>query len=306
MTTDQADERTRERAIETVEGLQEHAAQLAALASALGDQRATTAEEAYRLDSLRAAVLDRLPVDPVALLAGAWPQRAPLSGALASRLGQAAAAAGNAVPAWSAQRDEVIVAQGEASAMTGRALAERVVPGCADLAERLAAGGAILDVGTGIGAVAVALAEAFGQASVTGIDIAPRPLEIARERLDHSADAGVRARVAYREQDVLALPDEPVYDLAWLPAPFLPAAILDDALRRVMAAVRAGGWIVVGTNSDRPGGPPPGAAWLAALAGGSAETASQAEARLQALDAASVQRFPTVPGGPVLVAGRVA
>lgn len=306
MTTQHAHEPARERAPEVLAILEEQAAQLAALSSALGDERVATPDEAYRLDPLRAAVLDLLPVDPVAMLAAAWPQRTPRSRAIGSRLGQAAAAAGNAVPAWSAQRDEVVIAQGEASAMTGRALAERIVPACAGLPERLAAGGAILDVGTGIGAVAVALAEAFGQAIIIGIDVAPRPLEIAHERLAGMADARVRERVTFREQDVLALGDEQVYDLAWVPAPFLPAEILDDALRRVMAAMRTGGWIVVGTNGDSPGGPPAGAAWLAALAGGSAETASQAEARLRALDATSLQRFPTVPGGPVLVAGRVA
>jgi methylase of polypeptide subunit release factors len=76
-------------------------------------------------------------------------------------LGQLAAAASGTVTSWSDQTDEVMIAQGEASARVGQFISARVVPSCDGLAERLSGGGAILDVGTGIGALATALAEAF-------------------------------------------------------------------------------------------------------------------------------------------------
>src|SRR5262249_31549293 len=144
------------------------AVELSAVAAALSDERALSPENAYRRDPLRAAVLDGLTGDPVALLTGMWPTRAERSralandlGGLASDLGQAAAAARGDVSSWSDQSEAVLVAQGEASAVIGRLLAGTIVPANADLAERLGAGGRVLDVGSGIGVIAVVLAEAF-------------------------------------------------------------------------------------------------------------------------------------------------
>lgn len=93
--------------------------------------------------------------------------------AVAARLGslrQAVAAAareGNdrANEGWAGQDEEVLPNQGRASAATGHALATKIVPQLTGLADRLDAEGArVLDVGTGVAALAVALAQAFPRA----------------------------------------------------------------------------------------------------------------------------------------------
>jgi methylase of polypeptide subunit release factors len=226
-----------------LQAARQSAAGVAAIASLLGDERAETLEQARRLAPLRAALIDALPGTGASgrteWLAELWEHRAPLSQALRSMLGQLAAAASGTVTSWSDQTDEVMIAQGEASARVGQFISARVVPSCDGLAERLSGGGAILDVGTGIGALATALAEAFPAASVIGIDIADRPLQIARQRLNQREPA-LQQRVRYAEQDIIALRDINVYDLIWLPAPFLPSDKLNEALAVSASALREG------------------------------------------------------------------
>ncbi|NUR31551.1 MAG: SAM-dependent methyltransferase, partial [Catenulispora sp.] len=83
----------------------------------------------------------------------------------------------DAEPSWAQHDDQVLLHQGRASAMTGQALATKVVPALPGLAERLAhPGSKILDVGTGVAALALALAEQFPAAAVTGVDVLPRAL----------------------------------------------------------------------------------------------------------------------------------
>ncbi len=226
-----------------------------------------------------------------------------------SSLRQAVAAAaheGNDIAGggWAGQEDEVLLNQGRASAATGRALATRVVPRLTGLADRLdVAGSRILDVGTGVAAIAVALAREFPRAHVLGIDILDRVLDLARVEM---ADAGEAAeRVSLRLLDVAEVDERSAYDLVWLPAPFLPEAVLDAALPRMADALVPGGWIVVGTN---PASPDPlrqaVGRWTAVRNGGNAYDTDRMAEALTSSGLQEVRRFPTVPGGPVLVAAR--
>ena len=225
-----------------------------------------------------------------------------------SSLRQAVAAATGRpgdVAGWADQDDEVLRNQGHASAATGRAIATRVVPALPGLAEHLAVPGSrVLDVGTGIAALALALAEAFPRAEVVGLDVFEHVLELARAEL---ADAGTEAagRVTLRHGDVADLTEQSAYDLAWLPAPFLSEAALDQALPRLVEALRPGAWLVVGTG-QAPTDPlrRAVAGWNAVRTGGNAYDTGRMAQALAAQGLQDVREFPTVPGGPVLVAAR--
>ncbi|MEU3986690.1 class I SAM-dependent methyltransferase [Streptomyces sp. NPDC026672] len=206
---------------------------------------------------------------------------------------------------WADQADEVLLHQGRASAATGRALATRVVPQLAGLAERLdSPGGRVLDVGTGVAALALALAEAFPRAGIVGVDVLRRALDLARTELS-GADPSVAGRVSLRLLDVAELADPAAYDLVWLPAPFLSEDALRTALPRLIDALRPGGWIVTGTN---PAASDPlrqaVARWTAVRGGGNSYDTDRMAETLAAAGLNEVRRFPTVPGGPVLVAAR--
>jgi len=210
-----------------------------------------------------------------------------------------------AASTWERHDDDVLLHQGRASAATGRAIATRVVPALPGLAERLAQPGSrILDVGTGVAALALAVATSFPQAELVGIDVLPRVLDLARTELAE-ADPAVASRITLRLEDVGALDEQAAYDLIWLPAPFLSNAALESSIPRVHAALRPGGWVIAGTN------PAPDhplrravAAWTADLNGGNSGDTDVIGTLLRAAAFSGEQRFPTVAGGPVLLAAR--
>jgi SAM-dependent methyltransferase len=292
---------------------------LAAVVGTLRDTLTAPLPEVLAADPQRTAVLesvglvhrdgDGFSAHPSLLHADAATARSAMEARLGS-LRQAVAAAGPDLSAgpgggWAAQSDEVLLNQGRASAATGRALGTRIVPRLAGLAERLATPGSrILDVGTGVGALAQALAEQFPQARVEGIDVLDRALDLARTELA-AADPRTAARVSVRRQDVAELAEAGAYDLLWLPAPFVSEGALNAALPRLAAALVPGGWLVAGTN-------PPSAdalrrsvgRWTAVRNGGNSYDTARMTAALEAHGLTETADFPTVPGGPVLVAAR--
>ena len=103
----------------------------------------------------------------------------------------------------------------------------------------------ILDVGTGVGLLAIAMARRWPDTNVVGVDIWEPALERAR---DHVAEAGLGDRIEIRNQDITALDERDRYDCAFLPAPFLPADVLAAAIPRVIEAVKPGGLVSIGTQ----------------------------------------------------------
>lgn len=115
----------------------------------------------------------------------------------------------------------------------------------AGLGERLAAPDAtFLDVGTGTGWLAIAIARSWPALHVVGIDIFEQALTLARANV---AGAELDERVQLRLQDVTLLDEEDAYDAIWLPLPFLPAEIVPQALAATARALRPGGWLLAGT-----------------------------------------------------------
>jgi hypothetical protein len=162
----------------------------------------------------------------------------------AAPLLQTAAIVSGREPSWGAHSDEALHAQGQASAQGARGFTQFVLPQMGDLADRLGAPGArMLDVGTGVAAMAVAYAEAFPHLHVLGLDVLDRALELAHRTIAASPAA---RRVSVRKQDVAKFADDDGFDLAWIPAPFIPETAFRTGLPRVVAALRPGGWLVIG------------------------------------------------------------
>jgi ubiquinone/menaquinone biosynthesis C-methylase UbiE len=96
-----------------------------------------------------------------------------------------------------------------------------------------------LDVGTGTGEGAFAIAGAFPEAEVVGVDVAPAMLEEGRARVTTE----LRNRVTFREGDASALPfGESHFDLV-THANMIP--FLDETAR----VTRPGGWVVYAFSS---------------------------------------------------------
>lgn len=218
-------------------------------------------------------------------------------------LHQAAALASGHAVSWSAQSDQALLAQGRASAFGARAFAELLLPAMGDLGSRLSAPGArMLDVGTGVGAMAVAFAQVFPQLHVLGIDVLDRPLELARQNI---AASDVAARVRVRKQDVAGFTDDTGFDLAYLPAPFVPRSALQAGLPRVVAALRPGGWVFV--VQGKFGGTPAEDALTrlkTLVYGGTPLDGAEASGLLRGAGLTSARPVPTPDGAPGITIGQ--
>jgi protein-L-isoaspartate O-methyltransferase len=238
-----------------VGGLAESALTLAALAAALqmDDPRVV-------LDDRHGRILGVLGL--AAPAAGGWrlnPAVASVAasggGAYAARLAATlrwAAAAAEGRVDWAEQDLGTNAALGRGSSLAGRVFVRVLAPRLGDLAQRLAAPGAVaLDVGTGVGEIAVALAQAAPSLRVVGIDVLDDVLAAARTRV---VEQGLADRIVLRRQDVVTLADRNVFDLAY-PAYFVPEDAVVATLPRIRAALRPGGWIFV------PAGKAPEPSW---------------------------------------------
>jgi len=104
-------------------------------------------------------------------------------------------------------------------------------------------GARILDIGTGVGALAMAFCRTFPESTVVGIDPWGLSLELARHNV---ATAGLASRITLRPTTIEAFEDDDGFDLVWMPVIFLPRAVLEDAMAHAVAAMRPGAQIVLG------------------------------------------------------------
>jgi SAM-dependent methyltransferase len=177
------------------------------------------------------------------------PQRAALRGEYRSYLLQPAAYIGAAIgsgqPAgWRHTDPAILQAQGDSSGQFAFALKAHIAPALGDLAERLGRPGVtFLDVGAGVGALSIAMCQAFPSLRVVGVDPYDVPLALARANV---AAAGLGERIELRRAPIQELRDEAAFDLAWLPPFFLGAReVVAEALARIRAALRPGGWLLI-------------------------------------------------------------
>ena len=204
---------------------------------------------------------------------------------------------------WAGQSDEALLAQGNASALGAAGFVRFGLPMLPGLAAALARPGArMLDVGTGVAAMAVAYAQVLPAVTVVGIDVLPRVLALAARTV---AASGVAGRVELREQDVSELNDDAVYALAWLPAPFLPEPALREGAARVVRALVPGGWVMLGHGKYGHDASDDAINRFKTIAFGG--TALDEPAAQQLLKAAGIPHpftVPTPPGSPAITVGQ--
>jgi SAM-dependent methyltransferase len=228
--------------------------------------------------------------------------------AMISTLRQVATATGivatHSAQGWAAQDDATLLAQGRSSALGGQMLAMYAIPSLEGLSERFAAGGDFLDVGVGVAEMAAAFCEAMPNARVVGIDVLPRALGLAQQTI---AARGLGDRLEVRLLAVQELADVAQFDLAWMPAPFLPEEVFADGLRRVHDALRPGGWLIVGAGRfDDDALAVAVTRWKTLRSGGTPLAADEARASLDGAGFVEMRELPTPPGAPALYAARKA
>lgn len=151
---------------------------------------------------------------------------------------------------WTDDDRELLLAQGRGSAGAGQVLVERILPQLNGARERLAGpSGRFLDVGVGVGGLAIRLCELLPTVRVTGIDVLPAALELAGQEI---AGRGLDRRIETRKADVAQLEDTDEYDVAWLPQPFIPPPALREGLDRLRRALAPGGWLVMPIKGPDP------------------------------------------------------
>jgi SAM-dependent methyltransferase len=106
-----------------------------------------------------------------------------------------------------------------------------------------------LDVGTGVGLLAIAAAGTWPQASIVGVDVWEPSLEVARANV---AQANLDARITLRNQDARAIDDVDAFACVFVPTFFLSEESITECLAPLYRATRPGGWIVFGRLSPPP------------------------------------------------------
>ena len=198
-------------------------------------------------------------------------------------------------PGWSYNDPVILETQGQASRLIVRGI-ETVAAQRPDIGLILQRPGAFLDVGTGVGWLAIEAARTWPTLRIVGIDSWEPALTLARKNL---AQSGVAERVELRLQRIEQVDDDAVFALAWLPGPFIAAEIVDAALERVYQALVPGGWLVFGLYASPPNALGEALTNLRTVRGGGHPwTTNQAEERLHLL---GFERIETVSPSPLVL-----
>ena len=179
----------------------------------------------------------------------------------------------------------------------------RFLPLLEGLGPRLEGSGAeFLDVGTGVARLAIGMARKWPSLRVVGLDVWGPSLALARKNV---VEAGLLDRIELREQPGEDLADERRFDLAWIPAPFVPPHALGRLVDSVLRSLKPGGWLLFA--AAMPGEDLRGAAlrFRVALYGGAPSTKPEIEKLLVEKGLTEVRALPGPPRDfKIIVAGR--
>jgi predicted O-methyltransferase YrrM len=106
-----------------------------------------------------------------------------------------------------------------------------------------------LDIGTGVGLLAVSAARVWPECTVVGIDVWEPSLELARRNVK---DAGLDHRIEIRRQDMRDLDDVDRYDCVWLPSFFFGPEVIAAALPKIITSTLPGGRVVMAHYEPPP------------------------------------------------------
>jgi SAM-dependent methyltransferase len=143
---------------------------------------------------------------------------------------------------WSFEDPRVLQTQGQLSRIVVRGIAALACER-PELGAALQQPGVFLDVGTGVGWLAIEAARTWPALRVVGLDPWEPALALARR---NRAQSEVADRVEFRSQRVEELEEIATVQLAWLPGPFLTREVVDPALASVHRALVPGGWLIFG------------------------------------------------------------
>ena len=159
----------------------------------------------------------------------------------------------------------VLQTQGQGSAAVPPLIAH-VAPTLEGLEDALARKGArILDVGSGVAALSISCCRMWPAASVVGLDPWEPAMKLAAANI---ADAGLEDRITLRADRIEDITDTDAFDLAWMPAPFLPRSVLEVGTPIVARSLRRGGWLVLGRYASPDEALPEALADLRTVRGG--------------------------------------
>jgi SAM-dependent methyltransferase len=217
---------------------------------------------------------------------------------LAAELVARLQAGGAQAQGWRYSDPALLEAQGVRSIELVPIWTERLFPALDGLCAALDASiASFLDVGTGVGRLAIAMCEQYPALRVVGLDPSDTSLALARRNV---GEAGLADRIELRPEPVQDLADKNCYDLAWVPVMFLPADVAALGLQRIRAALRPGGWVVLGSVAAGGEGLQPAIQRLVGLLfGGGRLYADHAAEMLRAAAYERVQVLPAAPGVPI-------
>jgi SAM-dependent methyltransferase len=101
----------------------------------------------------------------------------------------------------------------------------------------------ILDIGSGVAALSISCCRVWPAASVVGVDPWEPAMKFAATNV---TEAGLEDRITLRAVPIEDITDVDAFDLAWMPAPFLPRSALGSGVPVVVRSLRPGGWLVLG------------------------------------------------------------
>jgi SAM-dependent methyltransferase len=191
-------------------------------------------------------------------------------------------------PGWSYTDPALLQGQGRGSMM---------MPALLATADELKDVTSLLDLGTGVGLLAIAACGVWPACTIVGIDTWKPSLDLARQNV---AEAGLDARIEIREQDVRDLDDRDRFDCVWLPSFFFSTDVLDAALPKLITATKPGGWIALAHYEPPPDPLPRATSRLRTLRdGGSVLDAEAGAELLRAAGCTEVHSIPKTWPAPV-------